>query len=590
MSSQSKGRLGKVVMLSAMMVALCMFSLPASAQDQPPAPKWELYGGYSVFYPGADVHGQLPGALLPLTSRLETNPRGIGGTITYNFNRWFGLSLDGSNHWGDGEIAPVPNRIDDTAFANLSFGPKITFRSKHFSPFLEALVGDHRLSPAAFHRIHKLGVMVGGGIDINLSKHVAWRILRVDYALSNYRFGPSTTTAPTNLRGFRFQMGLNFTFGGEEPSVLPSATCQVLPHEVYAGEPVTATAAGSNFHPNRTVKYDWSGTGVKVSGSDSTTQVDTTGLQPGTYGVTANLSDGRKNGSTSCSGTIIVREPRAIAVVAPRPPVITCAAEPARMQVGGISTINSNASSPDGRKLTYSYSASSGEIFGSSVTATLNTRGLQPGRITVTCNVNDDHNPSLSASATTMVNLEAVPEIAVLEARLALHSIYFQTDRPFEALPEGGLVDSQEEILRTLAEDYKAYLKYSPNAHLVFGGHADVRGSKEHNMDLTQRRVNRTKSYLVEHGVPADHIETQSFGEEVQLTEDQLKEQIAQNPDLSPDDKQVMLNNLPVMLLANNRRVDVYLNTTGQQSTHRYPFNASDYLALIKVKSVDKPK
>jgi len=36
-----------------------------------------------------------------------------------------------------------------------------------------------------------------------------------------------------------------------------------------------------------------------------------------------------------------------------------------------------------------------------------------------------------------------------------------------------------------------------------------------------------------------------------------------------------------VLVLANNRRVDVTLSTTGQQSVRRYPFNAKDFLALI---------
>jgi hypothetical protein len=30
------------------------------------------------------------------------------------------------------------------------------------------------------------------------------------------------------------------------------------------------------------------------------------------------------------------------------------------------------------------------------------------------------------------------------------------------------------------------------------------------------------------------------------------------------------------------------LSTTGQQSTHRYPFNARDYLALINTKGREK--
>jgi len=192
------------------------------------------------------------------------------------------------------------------------------------------------------------------------------------------------------------------------------------------------------------------------------------------------------------------------------------------------------------------------------------------------------------------VNVEApppptpAPEIKQLEAKLALHSIYFQTARPTSENPGGGLLDSQADILKALAGDFKNYLKYLPDAHLILAGHADPRGSVEYNKALTERRVDRTKNFLVEHGVPADHIETRAMGKEDQLTADQIKEQMADNPDLSPDERQKMLRNLQVLVLANNRRVDVTLSTTGQQSVRRYPFNAKDFLALISVKGGDK--
>jgi outer membrane protein OmpA-like peptidoglycan-associated protein/opacity protein-like surface antigen len=586
MSSQSKSHPGRVLaMLTAMIAVLCMFAGLAAAQDQP-APKWELYGGYSYFYPHADIHGQLPGAPLPFPgTRLESNPRGAGASITYNFNHWFGLTLDTSTHWGSGE-ATFARRIDDAAFSNLSFGPKITFRHEHVSPFFEVLVGDHRLMPDAFHDIDKLGVMFGGGLDINLSRHVALRLIRADYVFSSYRYAPPAVSN-TDINGVRLQAGLNFMFGGEAPRVPPTAACTVQPTEVFAGEPVTATASGSNFNPKRTVTYSWNGTGVKVSGHEASTQIDTTGLEPRAYEVTANLSDGRKNGTASCSARFTVKMPR--------PPVIECSADPASVRIGGNSTISSRASSPDGRRLSYSYTASSGDISGNGDTATLSTRGAQPGRITVTCNANDDRNPPLTASSTTSVNVEPpppppapAPEIKQLEAKLALHSIYFQTARPTAENPEGGLLDSQAEILKTLAADFKSYLKYKPDAHLILGGHADPRGSEEYNKALTQRRVERTKNFLVEHGVPADHFETRSYGKEDQLTVEQTKELIAQNPDLNPADRQKMLKNLQVMVLANNRRVDVTLSTTGQQSTRLYPFNAKDFLALISPKGGEK--
>ncbi|HVS74424.1 MAG TPA: OmpA family protein [Candidatus Acidoferrales bacterium] len=583
MSSQSKRHPGRLLaMLPAMFVVLCMFATLAAAQD-PPAPKWELYGGYSFLYPGADVHGQLPGGLLPLTSRMESNPRGIGVSATYNFNRWFGLTLDASTHWGSGESTLV-RRIDDAAFSNISLGPKITFRGHRFSPFLEALVGDHRLTPDAFHDIDKIGIMAGGGLDVNVHRHVALRLIRADWVWSSYRFGPAATTPSTDLSGIRLQAGIVFLFGGERAETPPSASCSVQPNEVFAGETVTATATGSNFNPKRTVTYNWNGTGVKVAGTSSSTQIDTTGLQPGSYGVTARLSDGSKHGSASCSGKFRVKTPR--------PPEISCSPDPASVRIGGTSTIRSNASSPDGRRLSYSYTTSGGRITGEGATVTWNSGDTRPGVITVTCTVEDDRNPPLTASSTTTVNVEAppppAPEIKELEARLALHSIYFQTSRPTIGNPGGGLVDSQGNILKTLAEDFIKYLKYSPDAHLIIGGHADPRGSVPYNKGLTERRVGRTKSYLVERGVPADHIETRSFGKEDQLTAEQVKAQIADNPDISQDDRQQMLNNLPVMVLANNRRVDVTLSTTGEQSTRRYPFNAQDYLALISTKGGEK--
>jgi outer membrane protein OmpA-like peptidoglycan-associated protein len=588
MSSNSKGPAHRSLeLLPAMLAFLFVFSNVAAAQDQP-APKWEFYGGYSFLYPNSDVHGQLPNALFPLTSRMETNPRGAGAALTYNFSDWFGLTLDYSTHWGSGE-STVARRIDDAAFTNLSLGPKITFRHDRLSPFVEVLVGDHRLMPDAFHDIDKLGVMLGGGLDISLTRHVAWRLFRADYVMSNYRFGPPGVS-DTGLRALRAQTGLNFTWGGGEPPLAPSASCTVEPAEIFAGESVTVHATPSNFSAKRTVTYSWSGTGVKVSGSNDTAQVDTTGLEPGSYTATANLSDGRKkNGTATCGARFTVKQPR--------PPVISCVADPTVVPPNAPVTIRSTANSPDGRKLTYTYSATAGEIPGNGESVTLNTRGANPGQITITCNVSDDHTTPLTASATTVVNVEAppappppqpAPEQIELEGRLALHSIYFPTAKPSAGNPQEGLVPSQADILEKLSRDFVNYLKYKADARVTLTGHADERGSEEYNKALTQRRVDVTKNYLVEHGVPADRIETQAMGKDQQLTATQIQEQLNQDPDLTREEKQQMLSHLKVMVLANNRRVDVTLNATGQQSVRRYPFNAKDYLALINPKGGEK--
>jgi outer membrane protein OmpA-like peptidoglycan-associated protein/opacity protein-like surface antigen len=590
MSCHSKGHLGRLLAtLLATITLLSAFATLAAAQDQPapataqdkPFPKWELYGGYSFWDPGADVHGVLPLGLLPITSQMNSNPRGAGAAVTYDFNRWFGLTLDASDHWGIGKRGTAAACCRDADFANLSLGPKFTFRTAHLSPFLEALAGDHRLYPEDFHNVQKLGFMFGGGLDLNLSRHVALRVFRADYVMSSYRYGPSSTTPSTDLSGVRLQAGLNLMFGGGAPPVSPSAACSVQPIEVFAGEPVTATATGSNFTPKRTVKYDWSGTGLKVSGSSASTQVDTTGLQPGSYQVAARLSDGSRNGVASCSAAFTVR--------ASRPPMISCASDPKSVAMGGPSTISSNASSPDGRVLTYSYTTSAGNISGSTSTATLDTAGAQPGIITVTCNVSDDRNPPLMASSTTTVNVQAPPpppNVSAIERRLALHSVYFATAKPTVEHPDAGLLPSQEEALSTLAADFRLYLQSRPDVLLTLEGHADPRGSVEYNQALSERRVNRVKRFLVEQGVPAANIQTKSFGEQQNLTDAEVKDAVERNPELSAEERQRVLDNMRMIILASNRRVDITLSDGGQasqESVREYPFNAADSLTLLDI-------
>jgi len=586
MSSHSHNACGRVaVMRLAVVAILCSVGTLAAAQDQP-APKWELFGGYSFVYPGADVHGVLPLGVLPVTSRLESNPRGAGASLTYNFNRWFGLTGDISGHWGSGETG-LNNRIDDAGFYNLSVGPKVTFRSAHFSPFLEALVGDHRLEPDAFYDIDKLGFMVGGGLDVNVTRHFALRLLRADYVMSSYRYGPSTTTPSTDVSGVRLQSGVVFMWGGEEAGPPVSASCTINPSEVMVGEPATATAAGTNFNPNHTLNYTWSSTGGQITGQDNTASINTNGVAGGRYTVTAHISDPkmRKGGEASCMATFTVKE------LPKNPPVISCSADPSTVQIGTSSTISCTCTSPDNASVTVGgWTASGGSVSSSGGnTAALNTSGASSGPITVCASCTDSRGLNTPATAQVMVeNPPPSPEFQQLERRLSLHSIYFPTDQPFVAKPDGGLLASQEQTLISLADDFKKYLETKPDAHLTLEGHADPRASVEYNQALSERRVNRTKHFLIEHGVPEANIETKAFGEQRNLTEDQVRDAVEKNPELTPEQRQRVLDNLQTVLLASNRRVDITLSTTGQTSIREYPFNAADSLTLLQQKGTKK--
>jgi outer membrane protein OmpA-like peptidoglycan-associated protein len=171
--------------------------------------------------------------------------------------------------------------------------------------------------------------------------------------------------------------------------------------------------------------------------------------------------------------------------------------------------------------------------------------------------------------------------VRTLEVKLAFNSVYFPTALPTKADMQGGLVPSQQRRLLELAANYKQYLELKPEAHLTLQSHADKRGSVAMNQALSERRAERVRSFLVEQGVPASNIETKSFGKEENLDAATVTKLSNENPNLSPGDRRRVQRNIAVFLLANNRRVDVVLSTTGQMSKQFFPYNSDDLNVLL---------
>ena len=60
----------------------------------------------------------------------------------------------------------------------------------------------------------------------------------------------------------------------------------------------------------------------------------------------------------------------------------------------------------------------------------------------------------------------------------------------------------------------KQIFQQDPNFTVVVEGHCDERGSAEYNLALGDRRATAAKDFLVQLGVPADHLKTISYGKE----------------------------------------------------------------------------
>jgi len=176
---------------------------------------------------------------------------------------------------------------------------------------------------------------------------------------------------------------------------------------------------------------------------------------------------------------------------------------------------------------------------------------------------------------------QAVVSEATLETKLTFNSIYFPTNLPTQAAPQAGLVSSQEKRLEEIVTNFKQYLELRPGANLILEAHADLRGSVAFNKALSQRRADLVKSYLVEHGIPAERIETRALGKEKNLTDKEVEDLNAQNPNATPEDRQRVEHNIVAFRMANNRRVDVSLSTTGQTSQRFFPYNTDDLNVLL---------
>jgi outer membrane protein OmpA-like peptidoglycan-associated protein len=349
------------------------------------------------------------------------------------------------------------------------------------------------------------------------------------------------------------------------------------------GEPITATVAASNFNPKHTVTYSWAGNGGQVTGKDTTASIDTTNAAPGSYAVTAHVTDPKekKNNEASCTANYTIKP-----LPPKNPPTMSCSASSSSVQVGGSGSITCTCTSPDGVPVSVAnWTSTGGSVLGSGNTGTLNTSGASPGSITVGATCTDSR--GLTAQASTQVTVENPPPPPVdtaLEGRLALHSVYFQTAQPSPRDPNAGLLPSQQKVLVAMATDFKKYLETKPDAHLTLEGHADKRGTPAFNQALSERRVARVKGFLVEQGVPASAIDTKAYGEQRNLTTQEVKDSVEKNPELTTEERKRALARITVIRMASNRRVDITLSSLGQSETSagwKFPFNAADALSLI---------
>jgi hypothetical protein len=160
---------------------------------------------------------------------------GGGGGIAVYISHWLGIAGDFQGYASTTQTFNFPAIANSPCPAGCSVrssgdmftynvGPILKYHAQHWEPFVEALFGGAHsntysnlvhacqatctgtLSPSN----NAFDFIIGGGLDIPLSKSIAIRVAQVDYMLT--RFGNAFTQGNNNQSNLRYNGGIVFRF------------------------------------------------------------------------------------------------------------------------------------------------------------------------------------------------------------------------------------------------------------------------------------------------------------------------------------------------------------------------------------------
>jgi opacity protein-like surface antigen len=178
----------------ALMLLIILCAAFAVAQD---APKAEVFGGYQFI-------------------SLDTKNIGIDrqmlhgwdADVAFNPTKNLGIVADISGVYKS-EIQGV--QVDGKLY-NYLFGPRFSHRTDKVTVFGEALFGGGHVSGSnsfvGSGSLNGFAMAFGGGVDVNVGKHVAVRPVKFDYVYNRF----SVSGVSESFNNFRYAGGVVFKF------------------------------------------------------------------------------------------------------------------------------------------------------------------------------------------------------------------------------------------------------------------------------------------------------------------------------------------------------------------------------------------
>jgi opacity protein-like surface antigen len=480
-----------------------LFPMPAAAAARPADifsdwdnNPWNRHA-WGLLTPKYEIAGMFQYVNFCPCSFKNWNSFGATGSFTYNANKYLGLNAEYGAYHFSRQIF-VLNGTDFTqttisgSFQTWLFGPRLNLRRfDHFVPFVEFMVGAARggAQVTGSNTQNTFALAAGGGVDIVLLKNLAWRFFQADYLMTNFT-GP-LMNPQGRQNNFRIGSGLVLRWGyppaPPKPNHPPVAACSADKPSVYQGSnDVIGIHVNATDADNDPLTYSYTATGGTVEGTGPDARWNSSGLAIGSYTVNAKVDDGR-GGTATCSVDV------AVAKRPNRPPVISCAPERNPILAGERVAINSTASDPDGDPITYSYSATGGQISGTDATAQFDSTGLSAGSYTITCTADDGQGGRTSATTNVDVQKPAPPPQATKVGDCGYNKVG---------------ASRFDNACKRVGDDVALRMNSDPNAKLVVVGYAD--GKEPKAAKLAEQRAELAKKYIVEKGIDASRISTRT--------------------------------------------------------------------------------
>jgi hypothetical protein len=285
-------------------------------------PRAEVFGGYSRYSSGGTVY----------TVKVPDFTDGWAGQLIINTGSWTAIVMDVNGHYNS-----FGNAHD------FAIGPRFQMTLGHFRPFAEAMAGVQHISPKSFPSQNDPTYVFGAGLDVKVTSRISVRPIQFSYVSTTYSTVGSQKS--NYFSGTRVQAGLVYSLWvpSEEGTVV--AVCSAEPEAADSGAAVKIGVKTAGFLPKRKLSYSYEATGGKIGpsatiGATGTTFVDTTGVEPGSYTVSAKVVDngkGKHRQTASCGAQFSVNV---------KPPPVLAASANATTKPGDSAPVEVKASAP----------------------------------------------------------------------------------------------------------------------------------------------------------------------------------------------------------------------------------------------------